>query len=577
MARLWQLLLLCWAWPPPCLPSSETEEESESLIGDQQECERADFVPGHNLGGEGFDIVTMQRKGAYVIDTEKWDRGNGTCTLHRNSYMKGEKQKVPVAAVDWRALPSCSMKVSGTAYDSSESLINDSTSAVTNNWKIGLDIPVNPQVTVGVAFGGSHSRAATYAMKKSKEDLYTFLRHAVHCDFYTYRLATNPPLNREFLEAVKSLPSDYSDKTMQKYSHLIDTYGTHYITQVFLGGQMKAITSVKTCQATMNQLTETEIKDCLEVEASGAYADSIRVRMMFAHCQEKKKKMGSGQSFRSMFNDRTTEVIGGNINGADLLFEGKSNPYAYSSWLDSLKITPDVVRYTLKPLHIILKTDHPARAGLKKAVETYIKKNALKIKCSEPCKIGHRSSVRDRCACVCNSNQNVKSNCCPAGKGLATLEVFDLSAEGLYGDFWTKTDGSVLVSYGNQKKRTAIITNNNNPKWSERFEFGPITINMATTLMFVVYDEDKYWNSDLLGECSFDLHSGEVRDSCMFKHGTLFFSYKVTCAPSLGGAQCGDYIPSPMSPSLAEVFYTRNGVLAGGSRLQRANSTSQSG
>ncbi|XP_039860774.1 perforin-1-like [Simochromis diagramma] len=556
MAKLWHVLLLCWAWSPLCLPSSV------SVIGTPQECEKAHFVPGYNLGGEGFDIVTMERKGAYVIDTETWKLQDGTCRMYKNSYMNGEKQKVPVAVVDWRTLPKCNLKVSSVVYDSVETLVNDSTSSVSNNWKIGLDIPVYPSVTVGVGFGGSHSRDSTFAMKKSKQDRYTFLHHSINCHYYGYRLATSPPLSQDFKPAVDSIPP-YSFKTAPLYHNLIDTYGTHYITQVSLGGEIKATTAVKTCMATMNGLTNTDVSDCLLVEASVLFANSANIKTEYEHCQKKKKMLGSNQSFSSSFNERHTEAIGGDIDGGDILFAGQSDPSVYKNWLSSLKSIPDVVQYNLKPLHTILPLNHPARAGLKREVEQYIKKNAVLKKCSETCKIGHRSNARDPCACVCNSNQNIKSNCCPAEKGLATLKVFKLYAKGLYGDDWSQTDGSVEVTYGDQKKRTDIISNDDNPRWRETFEFGTITINMKNKLTFAVYDEDSYWNSDLLGECSFDLRAGKVSNSCMLNHGTFFFSYIVECAPSLSGNQCQEYVPSAMSPSLAEVFHTRNGVLLG--------------
>uniref|UniRef100_A0A671P648 C2 domain-containing protein n=1 Tax=Sinocyclocheilus anshuiensis TaxID=1608454 RepID=A0A671P648_9TELE len=83
---------------------------------------------------------------------------------------------------------------------------------------------------------------------------------------------------------------------------------------------------------------------------------------------------------------------------------------------------------------------------------------------------------------------------------LATLKVYNLRAKGLYGDVGSQTDGTVTVTY-------------------ETFEFGPIKIRMANKLTFKVYDADSYWNSDLLGSCSFDLRSGVVTDSCAFKYG----------------------------------------------------------
>lgn len=375
-------------------------------------------------------------------------------------------------------------------------------------------------------------------------------------------MSRNSLLNGEFLSAVNALPR-YSQKCKQRYRRLIDTYGTHYITRVSLGGTIKAVTSIKTCEAAINGLSTTEVSDCLSVEASASFAASVRIKAMTEHCKANKKKLGHSQSYRSMFNERHTEVTGGKIDGTDVLFEGQSNPSVYNDWVKSLKTVPDVVDYHLHPLHMVLPDGHPAAAGLKAEVERYIKSNAIATKCSETCQIGHRSNKRDPCACVCNSNQNIKSNCCPSGKGLATLKVFRLYARDLYGDTWSKTDGSVEVRYGHVVKRTNIISNNDNPVWGETFEFGPITMSMANKLQFRVYDEDKYWNSDLLGQCSFELHSGKESNSCMLNHGTFFFSYKAECAPSLGGKQCQDYVPSSMSPSLKEVFYTRNGVLLG--------------
>ncbi|XP_053183178.1 perforin-1-like [Scomber japonicus] len=560
MTVMWQLLLLWWAWSPLCL--------SSSFIGTPQQCQKAQFVPGYNLGGEGFDIVKMQRKGAYVIDTETWKLDNGACRLYRNRYMNNENQKVPIAVEDWTSLPQCSLRVSSIDYDSVEAFVNDSTSAVTNDWETDLNFKVKPSNVFEPIHGGSHSKESTFAMGKSKEDHYSFFRHSVDCNFYRYRLAAKPPLSSEFESAVSSLPS-YSSKTEPLYRNLINRFGTHYITQVSLGGEIKTVTALRTCQATMNGLSETEVKDCLSVEASAAFAHPNSNKPMIQHCEAKKKKL-SIPSFSSMFNERTTEVIGGNLVGDDVLFQGQSGPSVYNTWLNSLKETPDVVRYNIKPLHTILPSGHPASAGLKQEVEKYIKKNAVLKKCSETCQIGHRSNKRDPCACVCNNNQNVKSNCCATGKGLATLTVYNLHAEGLYGDVTTQTDALVEVKCGDRVQRTVVIPNDDNPRWTETFVFHDIS--MDSKLRFSVYDEDSSSNNDLLGKCSTYLHKGKVSDSCTLNHGNLFFTYKVVCAPSLGGNQCQEYIPSPLNSTLAKVFYTRNGVLLGETGKQRAKS-----
>ncbi|XP_052440650.1 perforin-1-like [Carassius gibelio] len=323
---------------------------------------------------------------------------------------------------------------------------------------------------------------------------------------------------------------------------------------------MKAITAIKTCQAAVDGLTDTAVKDCLDVEASGSYY-VVTVKTQAHFCKELKKKMGTNEKFSSMFSERQTEIIGGNINGEDLLFSGSSHPNSLKNWHESLKSLPDIVHYSLKPLHFLLSNQHPARNGLKKAVEKYIIENALMKVCSEPCQIGRKCSARDRCVCVCESSQMIKSNCCPTAKGLATLKVYSLSAKGLYGDTFTQTDSFVLVKYDEQKKSTQTIDNNNNPCWPETFEFGPIKIRMANKLTFELYDIDTPWNRDFLGSCSFDLRSGVVTDACVFTYGTFYFTYEVKCAPSLQGPRCDEHIPSPMAAPLTDIFSSRNGVL----------------
>ncbi|XP_052440641.1 perforin-1-like [Carassius gibelio] len=524
----------------------------EDDISSSKECKDAPFVPGYNLAGEGFDVVTMKRKGSYVINLEKWDLGNGTCKLAQNDYLNGMKQKLPAAVEDWRALPKCSKKVSSQIFESSEALVNDSSAALSVGWKVGLYVNA-----VGAAVGSTHSREAKFAMAKSKEDKYSFTKHEVGCRFYRYRVAEKPPLQAEFLESIKSLPKSYDPDA---YRNLISTYGTHYITEVELGGQMKAITAIKTCQAAVDGLTDTAVKDCLDVEASGSYY-GVTVKTEAHFCKGLKKKMGTNEKFSSMFSERQTEIIGGNINGEDLLFSGSSHPNSLKNWHESLKSLPDIVHYSLKPLHFLLSNQHPARKGLKKAVEKYIIENALMKVCSEPCQIGRKCSARDRCVCVCESSQMIKSNCCPTAKGLATLKVYSLSAKGLYGDRVSQTDGTVTVEYDNQIKRTETIDDNDNPQWPETFEFGPIEIKTSKKLTFTVYDADSYWNSDLLGSCSFDLRSGVVRDACAFTYGTFYFTYEVKCAPSLQGPRCDEYRPSPMAAPLADIFSSRNGVL----------------
>ena len=177
MGWMCRYLVSCWIW---CFLLSMVNNEELFQLGDPEDCNNAHFVPGYNLGGEGFDVVKMERKGSYVIDMEKWDIGNGRCKMYSNAYLNNEKQKTPAAVEDWRTLPKCSMQVTSKIYDSSEALVNDSTSSISNNWKIGLDVMSKGSVSVG----GTHSRDSEFGMKKSKKDNFSFTKHGVECSFY---------------------------------------------------------------------------------------------------------------------------------------------------------------------------------------------------------------------------------------------------------------------------------------------------------------------------------------------------------------------------------------------------------
>ncbi|RXM97183.1 Perforin-1 [Acipenser ruthenus] len=534
----------------PSLPEACT-------TGTPAECKEAEFVPGYNLAGEGFDIVKMERKGAYVIDVNNWKRKDGTCTLCKNPFMDNVAQKLPVTVVDWRLLPKCSSKISSTVHQSSESLVNTSTSSIENDWKLDLEITTN-KVSGKLMLAGSHSRLAEYSMEKTKGDKFSFTSHETSCRFYSYRVVDEPRLHREFGRTAKKLPKNYNGQTKQLYYKLIDTYGTHYIKKVQLGGKVKSITSIKTCKAALEGLTVNDVKDCLDVEASATVSDKGEVSAKVHHCQELKKKSNNKQSFHDSFNDRQTEITGGKATSGDLLFSTATDPSAYQEWMESLKTTPDMVSYALEPLHNLIRFKGPVKDNLKKAVVHYILEKGLLRNCSGKCDTGARSNLGDTCSCVCHSGAGVNSMCCPTQRGLAKLTVKVARAENLWGDYHGQTDGFVKVILGNRVERTSIVHENNNPRWNQIFDFGSVTLTMATELKFEVWDEDNGWNDDLLGSCSWKLEKGFKENLCALNHGNIFFSYTLECGPSLGGPTCGEYISTPMSAGLMKSHVSRN-------------------
>uniref|UniRef100_A0A3Q3WJC9 MACPF domain-containing protein n=1 Tax=Mola mola TaxID=94237 RepID=A0A3Q3WJC9_MOLML len=151
----------------------------------------APFVPGHNLVGEGFDVVTLQRKGAYMIDVKTYLNQNGTCTLCSNSLQGERMEKLPLSVVDWRTFRQC----------------------VT-------DIYTSTHTSVRYCVIKHHITEWSHSVNLCKATT------------HIYRVSNSPTLSPEFKNDLARLPGVYNSSTKEQYSQLIHTYGTHYIRQV---------------------------------------------------------------------------------------------------------------------------------------------------------------------------------------------------------------------------------------------------------------------------------------------------------------------------------------------------------
>ncbi|XP_034165611.2 perforin-1-like [Pangasianodon hypophthalmus] len=547
--------LLIWAvfanFLPP--PTSQT-----CFKANESQCRNVDFAPGSNLAGEGFDITTMQRKGAFVIDMSSWIQNN-FCTLCKNPYMGGQVQKLPVSVVDWRPSKKCKMKVSSSVYQSSEALVSSSTSSIENNWQSDLQI-VTPKVQGSLMLAGSNSKLAEYSMQKTKKDKFSFTSHAVSCGYYKYRVSSHPLLHPELINEFGSLPETYDESTKHLYFRLIDKFGTHYITKVTLGGEVHSVTSIKECQASLQGLSVDEVKMCLDVEASVSMGIAANLQTEAHHCKQAKDKTLNKKSFSSSFSDRETDVIGGYTQSVDLLFSSTNDPRAYKEWVSSLPAHPDVLSYSLEPLHELLLAKKPIRVHLRNAIKDYILQRALLKNCTSPCKTGVKTNPEEPCSCSCHNNPGVALNCCPTQRGSAQVTVTAIKATGLYGDYFTQTDGFVKILLNGQIPRgqTSVIPDNDSPYWDWDFHLGTMDITHFSSVKLEVWDEDSDSDDDLLGACNVPLKSGVEKNACALNHGVLYYKVQVKCIPGLASPSCTEYNPSPMEAQLEKLYVSRN-------------------
>ncbi|KAJ8251004.1 hypothetical protein GJAV_G00216080 [Gymnothorax javanicus] len=548
ISALWVGLLLI-------LPHAASQSCS---IGAASECNEAELAPGTNLAGEGFDITKMKRTGAYVINMNDWRRKDKKCTICKNPYQEGKLQKLPLTVVDWRPNHHCSMTVSSSLYQSSESLVSSSTESVENNWKANLDVSV-VSAQGSLMLAGTHSKLAESTMEKTKKDKYSFTKHKMTCRYYSYRLSTKSRMHPEFRQAVKLLPKEYSLQSKQRFYKLIDQFGTHYITKVDLGGTVHSVTSIKQCQTALLGLSVDEVKTCLDVEAAASVGTSNKLSTEIKHCTAAANKLENKAEFSSTFNDRFTEIRGGHTTEPELLFSAKKDAGAYKEWLSTLPLNPDLVSYSLEALYELLPKSDRARQQLRKAISHYILENSLWKNCSAPCSTGIKTHPQDSCICSCHNNPGVTPDCCPSQRGLARVKITVQKAVGLWGDYHTATDGYVKLFHSSKEVgRTKVIYNNNGPKWDWPFDLGTVVLPTSDHVKFEVWDEDSKWDDDLLGQCMVPLAAGVKTDICQLNHGQLYYKTEVVCAPSLAGPACNDYVGSPMNSHLEKAYVSRN-------------------
>ncbi|XP_026543202.1 perforin-1-like [Notechis scutatus] len=506
----------------------------------RHECkDHVNFIPGHNFIGEGVDITTLERKAAYVVDISKWQGPNGTCTLCRNDNMGEQLQRLPLVGVDWRQKEICHQQTSSFVDELDIDVANAVAKDVTNDWKTELaeDLMTEDQgfSKAQVAFAGSRSKMAIFAYQKTREDRYSFLRNEIECKHYSLGLQTDPLLSFHFARAVGKLPPNHDP---EEYQHFINKFGTHYINKVNLGGRVRYLVALKTCIMTLMGFTAEKVKLCLDLKTNlkhMGFGGSISLRSKCAKLQFGKSKF----RFHDLYMDQDTEVVGGHKN---MVFSESRDMHHLAEWMDSTKRTPGLVSYSLLSLHTLLNKTDPRRNFLKQAIVSYIKQRALRRDCRQSCPENFNSLVH-KCTCMCIPNGVINDKCCGTEQGRAYLKFHVHSGSGLWGDYFSSTDAYVKIFFQNQERRTRVIGGNDNPQWSEILNFGAVTLDGNDKFVMEVWDSE-VWHDELLDQCQGRLRSGfSGWLRCYLQHGYVWFNYMLTCAPTLTGSSCHDYVP----------------------------------
>ncbi|XP_058495540.1 perforin-1-like [Solea solea] len=491
-----------------------------SIPGSPVLCQSTPFIPGHNLAGEGYNMVTMRRQGAYVIDVKTYLNSNGSCELQHNPLQGNKLQKAPLSVVDWRSYSRCATNLYSSVHTSISSLLQKYTDQDSTEWKLGLDF----SKFGGLDVGGTRSNAYSFASSRTREDRHSFSIHTITCSHYSYRLSNRPPLSSEFQRDLASLPNSYTPSTKASYRLIIATYGTHYINKVYLGGRYRQFSAIRTCLSTLNGFTSSQAHSCLSLGIRLGLG-KISLSPSVKTCSNVLENRDTATSSSSGLHQHLSEVKGGTGWMGEIALT-HNNSVGFQDWLKTLKDHPDIVQYTLRPLYDLVPK-MSQNVGLKAAIHDYLKENGIKS-----------STASLNCG---SSYPNLDSSCCPRRSRKGNLMVTIVRAWGLKGDLIGNTEAYVKMWYANHYRRTHMIRSNY-PYWNSRYYLGNVDTHLG--LRIEVWDKDVRFD-DLLGSCVRYLSRGTHRFTCYAKNGGIEIQYTLTCDRHLTGNQCQQYRPTP--------------------------------
>ncbi|XP_056264692.1 perforin-1-like [Pseudoliparis swirei] len=316
---------------------------SDSHLGPwtNSQCHNASFVPGHNLVGQGYDVVTLKRK-HHVIDITTYLKPGGSCSLYRNPHQGNVLQKVPMAVEEWRAFSHCNVHLDHSEHNSVSSLLRHYSNS--NGWQNDFSfLPYDRN------YVGTRSDLYKFTAAKNQEDYRYFSSHRLTCSHYSYRLLNHPEkyISREFYSVLQRLPHSYSSSSKTHYRSFINNYGTHYTHQVH---------------------------NCLKLGISVGLGHSAVAHIK--SCNNVLHNQDFSTTYNSGLSNHYTQVVGGKGWSGEFSLIHKDS-LGYNNWLKTLTSHPDVVKYSLRPLHQLV-SDFKRKIALKAAIEDYLRENAIR-------------------------------------------------------------------------------------------------------------------------------------------------------------------------------------------------------
>ena len=277
-----------------------------------------DTIPGADTLGFGFDIL------------KPYDKSSTTARLF--NYGEPEKSQMTIGGVAY-AVPE-NISVQPDREKKGESNVFYTRQQVQNHFsgKAGI---------TGSGFGFKGHFDMSYSKTNNSDKSYSYALLEASDRSFTLKLGKQGKswLDEDFAEELNALPTEFNRETREDYFSFFIKYGTHYVTQVELGGHFYYYVAVEKSFTS----DESKITANMEAEYKGVFG---KVK---AEAESTWKNLG-----KDWANSRVVSVQaqGGDTSIFDSLAPGfgEWKGDSFSSWTQSLASQPGVSGFSLSQI-----------------------------------------------------------------------------------------------------------------------------------------------------------------------------------------------------------------------------------
>ncbi|XP_030631603.1 complement component C8 alpha chain isoform X2 [Chanos chanos] len=388
--------------------SDEDECEGDTGVRDDK-CNGLFPVPGATRATQGYNALT----GSYVSNTLDPEYYGGPCEYVYNGewrkltydaycenlyYSDDEKYyRKPYNFLSYRFMAQAQSDGSIEQYNDAVSLLRAKQTEKSSKFGVTLGISF---LEAGVS-GSQESKALTNLTQHTSEGL-QFVRLVSTVQTAQFKMRSSDlMLHDEFYQSLMDLPEQYD---FGSYARFINQYGTHYITQGTMGGQLEYILVVNKKKMGESNINAREAGGCFGVSLGLSISD-VKLTGKLDSCKKSATFDGSNTESDSYIYDKIAIVEGGNPAGTSGA-QDINNAESFRKWGVSLKYNPVIIDFEMLPIYELVRMSTVAEVAgtrlpnLKTAWEEYLHEFSS-CRCA-PCKHGGIPVLsQTACKCLC--------------------------------------------------------------------------------------------------------------------------------------------------------------------------------